>query len=562
MENTILSPVMLWQDFDANEPLRESKTGEEVYGDVVYSDIYFSGRRTSSGNVRVYGVLARSKTAAKKSQKGAILILPDLCDTVNLEVINIYVNQGYTVLMVDYRGEWPGCENYTKYPDCISYANYKNVLDRVDSVPTNAKQTCWYEWVAVAKYAVSFLSSQLDIDTIGVLGLRNGANVGWILCGTDARVSCFVPLFGAGWRGYKGVYKNAEGDLIPDDEKLKFLAGIDAHAYAQYVKCPVLYMTATNSPDFDFDRATDTLYRISPETKCYANFTPTLRDVLNRESRRNIDLFFAKNLLNFKAVFPEEPVLTAMVEDGVVSCELELDYSDIKRPKNITVYIAEDGEDPSTREWKTATMLKGVREDKKSFTYTISGNCSFITMFAVVEYRSGVTLSSKVVSKKTVNQAARPQKLLYSTKDKLGTFTLYNMRDRALGGIFFEKTDGLNYVEGGSNISGIYSPYGLISYKLNNRTVSLNDGSILFLDVYCEEFTRLKLVLMSKKGSEESEDYVATVDIKGGSIWQKISVKANDFKSDLRVSIKDYSAVYALRLETETTCVFNNLLIV
>ena len=67
---------------------------------------------------------------------------------------------------------------------------------------------------------------------------------------------------------------------------------------------------------------------------------------------------------------------------------------------------------------------------------------------------------------------------------------------------------------------------------------------------------------MSKKGSEESEDYVATVDIKGGSIWQKISVKANDFKSDLRVSIKDYSAVYALRLETETTCVFNNLLIV
>ncbi len=558
----ILSPVMLWEDFDASLPLKESNTGEEVFEDVVYRDMYFSGRETPNGRVRIFGVYAKSKSTGKKSNKGAILILPDMCDTVNYEVINLYVSQGYSVLMVDYRGEWENTENFTKYPDCVSYANYKNVSDKVDSVPVTAKETCWYEWASVAKYAVSFLKSRLEIERIGVLGIRNGANIGWMLCGTDARVDCFVPLFGAGWRGYRGVFKNGGEELHADDDSLRFLAGVDAHAYAQYVKCPVFYMTATNSPDFDFDRSVDTMMRISENVINYTNYTPFYRDALNKNCRRNIDLFFAKYLLDFKLLFPEEPVLTCMVENNTVTCELELDYSDLKRPKNINVYIAEGGVNPANRDWKTAKIVKGLREDKRNFVYTITGNCDFVTMYAVIEYRSGVTVSSKAVCKKASSVCPFPQKLIYSTKDKLSTFTVFGVKDKSVGGLFFEKENELNYIPGANGICGISSPYGLVTYKMNNQNVAVNSSSIVLADVYAEEYTELKVTLLVEISSLETMDYSTVVELKGGAIWQNLSIKASDFKNSSRLSVKDFSKVVGIRFDAENKCIFNNILII
>lgn len=567
MSNTIispiiLSPVMLWENFDATLPLKESNIGEEVYGDVVYRDMYFSGRETGEGRVRIFGVYAKSKSTGKKSNKGAILILPDISETVDYDVINVYVSQGYSVLMVDYRGRWENTENYTKYPDSISYANYLDSCENQDSVSETAKETCWYEWASVAKYAVSFLKSRLEVEKIGVLGIRNGANIGWMLCGTDARVDCFVPLFGAGWRGYRGVYKNGDEELRADDDKLRFLAGVDAHAYAQYVKCPTFYMTATNSPDFDFDRSVDTMIRISENVVNYTNYTPCFHDVLNKNCRRNVDLFFAKYLLDFKLLFPEEPVLTCMVEGDTVTCDLELDFSDLKRPKTISVYVAEGGVNPANRDWQTAKMLKGLREDKKSFTYKITGNCEFVTLYAVVEYRSGVTLSSKALCKKVSNACPFPQKLLYSSKDKLASFTAYNLKNKATAGLYFQETDELSYSQGANGISGISSPYGIVSYRMNNQNVAITSNSLVLVDVYTEEFTSLKITLMVETSLIETTDYSYTVDLRGGPIWQNVSVKASEFKNSSRFSIKDFTKVVGIRFESENNCIYNNILII
>ena len=136
----ILSPVMLWENFDATLPLKESYTGEEVYGDVVYNDLYFSGRETDGGRVRIFGVYAKSKSTGKKSNKGAILILPDPSETVDYDLINVYVSQGYSVLMVDLRGEWEDTENFTKYPECVAYANFKNSRTAIDDVPVRQRK--------------------------------------------------------------------------------------------------------------------------------------------------------------------------------------------------------------------------------------------------------------------------------------------------------------------------------------------------------------------------------------------------------------------------------------
>lgn len=560
---TILSPVMLWENFDATQPLKESAISEEVFDNVVYREVYFSGREVDDGRVRIFGVYAKSKSTGRKSNKGAILILPDFCDTINYDVINLYVRQGYSVLMVDYRGEYADAENYTKYPASISYANYSNVSECVDTVRTNAKHTCWYEWASVAKYAVSFLKTCQEVERIGVLGIKNGANIGWILCGTDARVDCFVPLFGAGWRGYKGIYKNGGEDLRADDGNLCFLAGIDAHAYAQYVKCPVFYMTATNSPDFDFDRSIDTMMRINDGVIKYTNYAPFFRDVLNKNCKRNVDLFFAKYLVDFKLVFPNEPILSCMVDEDLVSCELELEVSELNKPKNVSVYVAEGGVNPSNRDWQLATQEKGLREDKINFSYKISGNCDFITLYAVVEYRSGITVSSNSISKKVSSISPYPKKLLYSAKDKDVVFSTYNLKDKSSAGLYFENDDGILVTTCANGISGVYSPYGsIVSYKINNQNISINSNSIVVSDVYAEEYISLKVVFMVEISPTETADYSCVLQLKGGNIWQNVSVKASEFKNSMRLSIKDFSKVVGIRFEAENKCVFNNVLII
>ena len=44
--NSILSPVMIWNGFRLKYPLQPMKTSEEVFDNVIYSEVYFSGSFT------------------------------------------------------------------------------------------------------------------------------------------------------------------------------------------------------------------------------------------------------------------------------------------------------------------------------------------------------------------------------------------------------------------------------------------------------------------------------------------------------------------------------------
>ena len=60
------------------------------------------------------------------------------------------------------------------------------------TVERTAKETCWYEWACIGKYAISYLKSRLEVDKIALLGIKQGANVGWQMLYNEDRVSCFV----------------------------------------------------------------------------------------------------------------------------------------------------------------------------------------------------------------------------------------------------------------------------------------------------------------------------------------------------------------------------------
>jgi len=559
----ILTPTELWDKFDDALPLKESKIDETTIDGVVYSHVYFYGRETSQGRVRIYGVFAKLRTADKKPPKAGLLIIPDIGKPIDFNLIEIYVRQGYAVLMINYSGEAEGLEYFTKYPECISYANYLTAGRALDHADEGAGKTSWYEWTAVARYGVSFLKNQYGFDNIGVLGVKNGADIGWQLCGTDKRVSCFVALFGAGWRTYKGIYKFSGGDkdIKIDDERLKYLAAVDAQSYAQHVTCPVFFMTASNSVEFDCDRAMDTITRVKAVDSLAINIVPRYNYTLDANSKRNIDIFFAKYLLGFRAVMPKLPKIKLDCDNKNVTVEVEIDYSDQLRVKNFNVYFAEDCENPAYRDWVAMTVRKSKIENQKIFDGTMVGNSRFVNAFAVVEYKNGITVTSVVAFKKINKIDSRKLNLLYSSAEKTSSFIAPTNQSDALGGVFFLDPKVVEYAEGNDKISGVTSKYGLISYKFNYRTFELNERSLLVFDVDIKENTTLTVVV-SVEEDKGVVDYKYVVSLKGGEIWQHIMIKLSDFKSEIRRSINNYSCVSCVRFESVAQCVFNNILVV
>ena len=90
----------------------------------------------------------------------------------------------------------------------------------MDYVDESARETCWYEWVAVARYALTFLIEQNpSVSKIGVIGIKNGANIAWQLAAVDDRVKCAVVMFGAGWSAYKGINKFSDSDIVMNEER-------------------------------------------------------------------------------------------------------------------------------------------------------------------------------------------------------------------------------------------------------------------------------------------------------------------------------------------------------
>jgi len=561
----ILTPAALWSDFNDTLPLKESKVNEMVYDGIVYSEVYFSGRETESGRVRIYGLYARPQNLPSGRKVGGILILPDCTETVNLDAVNFYVRQGYAVLMVDYRGAYPGTPEYTNYPTEIEYANL-NLAGDIYRVERTAKECCWYEWAAVAKYAAVFLQSRDEVDKIALIGVKQGANVGWQSLFGDKRISCFVSVFGMGWQAYKGVYRHVSADIELDDERYRWLGGVDAHVYAQYVDCPVLYVAGTNSSDFDCDRGPDTLSRLKPEVQCSFNYAPRFRDTINKKCGDDILIFLkkylARNALNAdKFYFPASPqVKTAAGEDGT-SYFAEVIVDQPEKLKGLSVYMSEGISAPGLRNWQPMQLVK-QDQAKKYYRGTLGGNSDFTHVFAVAEYKNGVSVSSKIVYGKISRLAVRPSNMIYTSDMGTDCFCPANENGNTTGGFIFNESDGVRLAECANGIAGVSSRYGLLTYKLGDNRFKPERKSILKFDVYSTEYTKLKISLMVGNALGELEEYSVFVTLDGCKVWHNVQVAFSDFKNAKNFALKDFEAVSAFKTESPGLFAINNVLLI
>lgn len=552
--NTFLTKKSLWADFDENKSLQPSKINEVRYDGITYAEYFFSGRDVKGERVRIFGMFA---TPDDVKSYNAILYLPDVSESPSFDMIMEYAKMGYAVFAVDLCGKTEDEKNCTSYPESVAYANYHRRGSRMDFVEETAFETSWYEWVSVGRYAISFLASQPKVKNIGVIGVKHGSNVAWQLSATDERIKCSVMMFGAGWYAYKGFFKfddQSQGFVI-DDERRRFIAALEAHAYAQDSKCPILYVSSTNNDSFDFDRSFDTLLRIPDSTERYFNYAPGYNEYLDNHCKKDVELFLKKYLNGKEVYFPEPPTLKVEQDGKYVSVKVTPD--DEESAIETKVFINEGVVDPALRNWMPCDKSQ---LDKDVYEYVLSGESTKVFVFATVKYRSGFTVSSKLVYIKAVPTHAKRSGIVYSSKDGLDGIAFYD-KNATRESIFAGNDQFIKLVKGAGDIYGAYSECGLISYKFGEPGCRVDANSIIKLDVYTREFCVLRLIFM-QKSPDGVVEYGYSTEFKASVGWKNLTVKMPDFKTADGRGIKSFDGLYALRIEGDGKFAVNNILLI
>ncbi len=553
----IYTPKSLYRDFSPDLPLKETFVSDERVDDIVYNEIYFNGRQTEEGRVLIYGIYAHHTDGKKHN---AILVIPDYNEPLNVNFINIYALLGYDVLTFDYRGEVDGSESHTNYPSDIKYANLKYAGRHLDFADISAKETCWYEWCCVARYALSFLASRKETNKIGVLGVKNGSEIMWHVIATDDRVKCAVGLFGAGWRSYKNMRKYGNDAPEIDDERIRFIAGVDSHAYAPYCKCPVAFFTATNCAEFDADRAHDTVKRVNENVDKFFCLAPRMKDAVNINCMRNIEMFFGVYLNGQRIQIVSEPSIDISVSGESVWINVETPFE--PKPRTVDMYVCENQIVPSRRNWTKTEEVERLSDSRFRSAYSLVNGGGMLYAFAVIEYRNGITVSTPITSKKCPKTPVIKTNLLYESAEGEGSFTFGVREEDLVAGAVYYRRSPIEMVKGPMGINGIASSSGLITYMPNENRVDIKPDSIFKLDIYCKKEITLRVSLVTEAGTERERTYLLQTPVPVGEVWQNVILALRDFKTSEGKTVTDTTLVDYIEFNADGFFAINNVLLI
>ena len=530
MANKILTPITLWSDFDDSLPLNMQIKREYTQEKTAFSVLEFSGRAIGSERVRISALYARPVESASCP---SLLILPDAACTADEALLKRFTERGYAALMPDYRGTWENAEEFTRYPQTVAYANYRDAGRRMFYADDTAKETSWYEWVAVARYSLRCLRELQPEKPVGALGLKAGGDIVWQLAATSEGLSCAISVCAGGWIAYKGIRKFDGEELKMDEERYRFLGGVDAQAYAPYVKCPVLMLCSTNDERFDADRAFDTFARINPGQEKTFYFSARYNGHIGNTALGDLDLFTDKYLKG-REVFMPAPVDISIEEDGgelvakiCFDKNGEADYCE--------VFMAEDNTDSATRDW-TRCEHKRTDADGDIFFLNAYEGAKTVFAFAKAKYSCGFAVSSKIAVKridKKYSNMTKKNRILYSSKNGTDSFTLDKYDNNVMADCFLDNSvKPVRLINGPCGIKGVYSSYGLRLYRINDEKYKPADNAILKFDVYAQAPAQIKVELCTAANGNR-EFYVCTLEPAGGEEWVPFSLNAKDFKNSV-----------------------------
>lgn len=547
----------MWNEFDDSADLNAQIAGKKVVDGIVYEEVTFDGRETGAGRVKGFGVFASKE---QNPSAETVLIFSDSAESVDEDILKLFVERGYSAFMVDYRGEWEGVEHKTVYPDNIDYANTVNCGRRKDFVDETADKTSWYEWVALGIFARKYIVERTGSEDIAVVGIRDGGEIAWKLAAAK-KFSCIIPVCAAGWLAYSGISKFKSDEQSLDSERYRFIAGIDSQAYAPYVQCPVMLLCSVNDYRLDSDRAYDTFSRINQEFAPESVIVYSVQCYSSIAMESTADMFmYLDKYLKKRQVFIPKPVEVNVSVDGEQNLVAVAKFDNLGIVESSGMFFAEDCIDPSIRDWILCTNAEKISDNERKFYLDIFEETTTLFVLSYATYSNGFTVWSKMAVKKISGRFKNTVgkcRVVYTSKNGVDGFYVADPCSLAVGGVFF--TDSVmkpQVVAKAKGINGIYSVRGLTTYRLNSPRFAPNKDNLLKIDVFCDETSEITFTI---EDSAEKEVYKYSQSIIGG-VWQSLILESKLFKTGNGVQLTDYAHNLRFCISCDGEYAVNNLM--
>ena len=562
MAGNILTPQALWGNFKLDKVPQSEIISEKKVGDVIVSHVYIDGRNTQAGQVKVYATIARN---VQLSIMPAVLIVQDFEKRSGDDVVIELAKRGYMAVSVDVSGKREDGLNYTLYPEDIDYANYVNVKDTLTEIKKGVKDSCWYEWGLAVRYVLGYLKNQPCVNSIGAIGIKDGATLLWQIAGTDNSLSAFVAVMNAGWQAYKNQFKfkTAGADVQMSDDMFKYVAGVEPQSYATGVKCPTLMLVATNSNRYDADRAYDTVARIDDKIYSAIDYTPNAVSNVGSSAIRNtilfLDEFLMRGLKNAENL-PTNPEVKCAIKNGKMEIEVLADETELAE---LCAFVSEGMETPCLRAWKKISGKDKNEKGRRVFYYSPYPESGIVTFFVQARYDNSFTVCSPISAKKFKPEEVNikhKERIVFSGReeDAVSIFGERSLVDESFS-LKIDKNIGVKEKSGPMGISGAYAENGLVTFKINAEKDKPVDDAMLMLDVYVKSDDELTVKLICDYFGKKTE-YMCKVAVKGGKVWHNVQIDMNKFKTADGKIIKSYSQVNAIEFMLNGTYIINNVL--
>ncbi|MBQ9485369.1 MAG: hypothetical protein IJU83_00870 [Clostridia bacterium] len=568
MAGNFLTPTAVWKDFSIQGDISAEVLKEYSEKGVAFVHLRIGGRKVADGQVGIYAVMTRK---AQLTVAPALVVVQDLANGTDLTLARFFAEQGYTVLTVDLAGETEnatenknaagfGFAPYTIYPESLKYANYDPQAEDIAEISGNAYATCWFEWGRVIRYAVEYLKRQPLITKVGVLGVNAAATPLWQVLSASCGISAAVIVGNAGWKGYRGIDKFGDKPEPQfGDDALKYLAGVEPQAYATHVKCPVMVLSPTNSPVYDFDRAYDTVSRVPSGVYRAIDYSVGGREQIDFDCFNGAVVFFNELLVKDAPVLAKEISVKSAFVGNAVRIEVSPDLNGLKE---LFVYCAEEELSPARRAWYKITGAERNEKGVYAFTYTPYNKSGAVMFFARAGYENGFHICSVVSCRKFGTEIGQTNlyRVYYSSRMTDGENGFYPAVENVAlpRGIDLDKDDFVRIKSGHMSMYGLYCKRGILTFKINGKKFKPLQGSILMTDV-CVKGGGTFCVKAIVDYFGKKTEYSAQVKI-FGDLWQNVKFELNNFKTAEGMGLKTYDNVQALEFSADGEFMINNLL--
>ena len=368
----------LWAGYDPRVLPLDIEVKEEWTEDHIhYRKFYFTGEIWEGVPVRVF---AYTGTPVDGKKLPAVLHIHGGGQTARLEWVKFWAKRGYVVGSFDFSGPVFGHKETTQWG---KFAN------KPGETNPSIRHNGWVHWILLSRRMLTVLEQmpETDPERMGIFGISVGGTLTWMVAGSDSRVKVAVPIYGNGWSTYGP--SGSPPPANPDEATVLRRATAESEAYAPFITCPVLFMSATQDGHGKMDNG----YRTLALTRGIKRVIQTPYYDHHVEPGEGVDLplWMDAHLRNGEP-FPETPQIKLRLTKGVAEAIVTADKPD--NVVRVKIFYCLGDKVPEGRFWRLAkSRSRGC--DWLASLPTVDTRLP-VRAFANVYYRSGMALTSEI----------------------------------------------------------------------------------------------------------------------------------------------------------------------